>query len=84
MLCVKQNMKEITGGWSKEATTQIKGLCAITVVLSHLFPRVQYWGYLSVALFYLFSGYGLFYSLSPKKIYRKFYKKEFGKYYFHF
>lgn len=70
MMCAQENVvKNKRGGWSIEVTTQVKGLCAIAVVLSHLFPVLQYWGYLSVALFYLFSGYGLFYSLSKNEKY---------------
>ena len=57
------------GGWNRQSTTAIKGLCAIFVMFSHVFQQVSWAGFLAVGIFFAFSGYGLLYSWKTKANY---------------
>ena len=64
---------------SLDNTLVVRGFAAISVVLCHTGIPVFYrHGYLFVAIFYFFSGYGLMYGILKKKDYLKgFLKKRF-------
>ena len=65
---------------NKKYTNCIKGICAIMVVMNHMFEESRLWGILAVAIFFFYSGYGLMYEYCNKKDYFKgFWKKRFKK-----
>ena len=55
--------------WNRHSTKAIKGICAILVMLSHIFTQLSWAGFLSVGIFFAFSGYGLLYSWKIKTNY---------------
>lgn len=71
---------------SIEKTKKVKGIAAILILLHHLAQRVaipkpfafiRYVGFILVAVFFFFSGYGLSFGLRYKSDYLKhFWKKE--------
>ena len=73
---------------SRELTTNIRGLLALGIVLHHasgyfteftFITALRFVGYLIVALFFFFSGYGLQYGFENKNKYMNgFLKKRFG------
>lgn len=62
-------IKRCGGGWNKYSTKAIKGICAVFVMLSHIFTQVSWAGFLAVGIFFAFSGYGLLYSWKTKENY---------------
>ena len=71
--------------WNKEYldkkyTNCIKGICAVMVVMNHLFEEARLWGILAVAMFFFYSGYGLMQGYCNKENYFKgFWKKRIKK-----
>ena len=57
------------GRWNRHSTKAVKGLCAILVMLSHIFTQLSWGGFLAVGMFFAFSGYGLLYSWKMKDNY---------------
>ena len=71
--------------WNKEYldkkyTNCIKGICAVMVVMNHMFEEARLWGILAVAMFFFYSGYGLMQGYCNKENYFKgFWKKRIKK-----
>lgn len=73
----KLRITNLPGELSLDETKSIKGICAITIVLVHIIQSINTTyvvskiggiGYLCVAYFFFFSGYGLTYNFNNKKI----------------
>lgn len=74
---------------SKEFTNSIRGILAIAVVIHHIYMATEVFrktflggilllvGYLSVATFFFFSGYGLIFSAKKKNYINTFFTKRF-------
>jgi len=74
---------------SKEYTNCLRGIFAILVVIHHLYQYsgllhgtyigkiLQLCGFLSVAMFFFFSGYGLMFSSNKKNYIEQFFRKRF-------
>lgn len=74
---------------SKEYTTCVRGICALLVVVHHLYQYtglfwgtfigdvLQSMGYLCVAVFFFYSGYGLMLSSSKDSYIESFFRKRF-------
>lgn len=66
--CMKL-VSNLRGGYNKYSTKAVKGICAILVMLSHIFGQLSWVGYIAVGIFFCFSGYGLLYSWKTKDNY---------------
>lgn len=78
---------------SKEYTNSLKGICAILVVIHHIYQYIglssnyliiivlQLIGFLSVAIFFFLSGYGLMYSSNKKDYIKNFFIKKILPFY---